>query len=168
MALRGLAIQLEDPLTFKCMFPPVMEWERQLSQAFSLKQEVLRYTLCLFASVLVGAGISAFKSPTGTVWAWHNNTCYSFVLCCGARLWVGAAASSFCSCVISTMCKTNHVAARHLYSMLSGCILIYCAFGAGITHVLLPSTLTYLAMALAPRRCGTLSWAINLVYLQYV
>ncbi|KAF5831049.1 MBOAT, membrane-bound O-acyltransferase family-domain-containing protein [Dunaliella salina] len=119
--LLEVAIAIEDPLTFKHA-PPVMEWELQLSSSFNLQQEVLRYTLCLFASVLVGAGIRLLKSPT----------------------------------------------ARHLYSMMSGAALIYIAFGAGILHVLIPSALTYLAMALSPKHCGALAWAINLAYLQYV
>lgn len=52
--------------------------------------------------------------------------------------------------------------------MLSGILLVYYAFGAGIIHALIPSSLTYVAMALAPKQCGSLAWAINLVYLQYV
>jgi len=64
---------------------------------------------------------------------------------------------------------TGHVlAVRHWYSLISGLGLTYYAFGAGVLHVLIPSTITYLAMALLPKRCGPLAWAVNLIYLQYV
>jgi len=65
--LLHVAKLIEDPFTFKHA-PPVMAWELELSSTFSLQQEVLRYTLCLFASVLVGAGISGLRSPSGQFW----------------------------------------------------------------------------------------------------
>jgi hypothetical protein len=46
--------------------------------------------------------------------------------------------------------------------------LLYFAFGAGILHALIPSLLTYAAMAAAPKKCGAMAWVINMAYLLYV
>ena len=54
---------------------------------------------------------------------------------------------------------------RHLYALLTGLLLIYIPFGNEILHAVPPAVLTYLAMALAPKRAGLLAWAINFPYL---
>jgi hypothetical protein len=57
---------------------------------------------------------------------------------------------------------------RHLYSLVTGVLLTYYPFGAGVAHAVPHAVLTYLAMALFPRRCGSLAWAINFPYLIYL
>lgn len=58
-------------------------------------------------------------------------------------------------------------AARHLYALLSGLLLVYFPFGMGITQVALPLVVTYAAMALAPRHCGAIAW-LNMAFLIYL
>ncbi len=51
---------------------------------------------------------------------------------------------------------------------MTGVVLTYYPFGAGVVHALPPAVLTYLAMLLAPRHCGTLAWFANFPYLIYL
>lgn len=55
-----------------------------------------------------------------------------------------------------------------MYSLVTGILLLYYPFGAGVVHVLPPAILTYLAMLLFPKSCGRLSWMINFPYLLYL
>lgn len=59
----------------------------------------------------------------------------------------------------------RHPSARNVYSLITGLLLVYYPFGSGVLHVLPPAGLTYLAMWLVPRKCGTLAWAICFPYL---
>lgn len=152
-----------------------------------LQFEVLRYTVTLFAAVLAAAGIKALRHPTGE----EAHGC--LLLCSWMRrfarrriqqlqyrrapphrrkslhtLLFGAstcAGLKQCAALPPPLART---AARHVYSMLTGLGLLYYAFGAGMLHALIPTALTYVAMALAPKRCGALSWGINMAYLLYV
>ncbi|MEW5306286.1 MAG: hypothetical protein WDW36_008759 [Sanguina aurantia] len=58
--------------------------------------------------------------------------------------------------------------ARHLYSLVTGILLVYYPFGAGVLHALPPAILTYTAMLVLPRSCGRLAWMINFPYLLYL
>jgi lysophospholipid acyltransferase len=58
-----------------------------------------------------------------------------------------------------------HPAARNLYSLAVGLLLLYYPFGSGIVHVVLTSWVTYIVMWLIPKKCGTWAWLINFPYL---
>mmetsp|Transcript_35537 Transcript_35537/g.78847 ORF Transcript_35537/g.78847 Transcript_35537/m.78847 type:complete len:511 (-) Transcript_35537:481-2013(-) len=55
--------------------------------------------------------------------------------------------------------------ARHLYALVTGVLLVYYPFGDSIIQAFPPAILTYLAILVAPRRCGSLAWFINFPYL---
>jgi hypothetical protein len=57
---------------------------------------------------------------------------------------------------------------RHLYALITGVLLTYYPFGAGVSYALPPIILTYLAMRLFPRSCGTLAWLANFPLLIYL
>jgi lysophospholipid acyltransferase len=56
-------------------------------------------------------------------------------------------------------------AARHVYALVTGFLLIYYPFGNGCFHALVPSLLTYVAMVRIRQHCGTLSWLVTFTYL---
>ena len=59
----------------------------------------------------------------------------------------------------------RHPAARRLYSVTSGVLLIIYPFGRGVLQIAFPTACTYLAMLLAPRRCTLLAWLTVFPYL---
>lgn len=56
-------------------------------------------------------------------------------------------------------------AGRNLYALLTGLVLVYYPYGAAAIQAVPPLVLTYLAMVLLPRHCGTAAWFINLPYI---
>ena len=52
--------------------------------------------------------------------------------------------------------------------MITGLALIYYPFGFGCIHSVLPSLLTYLAILLAPSKCGHVAWLSCFPYLIYL
>ena len=58
-------------------------------------------------------------------------------------------------------------AARHLYSAISGFLLIYYPFGNGCFHAFVPAFLSYLAMLRLRQHAAVLSWLITFGYLLY-
>lgn len=56
-------------------------------------------------------------------------------------------------------------AARHIYSALSGFLLIYYPFGSGVFNALVPAFFSYLAMLRFREHAGTLTWLTSFGYL---
>lgn len=55
---------------------------------------------------------------------------------------------------------------RHVYAIISGFLLTCYPFGAqAMLHLIPCSALTYLAMAVAPKNCGKVAWAVCFPYL---
>lgn len=54
---------------------------------------------------------------------------------------------------------------RHLFSVLSGFLLLYYPFGNGVFHTVVMSALTYLFMLRFRQHCGTLTWLVVFPYL---
>ena len=59
-------------------------------------------------------------------------------------------------------------AVRHVYALLTGLVLTYYPFGAGIIHAFPPAIITYMAMLAVPRSCGSIAWVANFAYLIYL
>ena len=57
---------------------------------------------------------------------------------------------------------------RHLYSFVTGIALVYYPFGAGIIHVFPPAIITWLGMAIMPKKSGLIAWLANFPYLIYL
>jgi hypothetical protein len=57
---------------------------------------------------------------------------------------------------------------RHIYSLVTGFLLVYYPFGSGVLQALLPIVLTYMAMLLVPRSAGKLGWVICFPYLVWL
>jgi lysophospholipid acyltransferase len=55
--------------------------------------------------------------------------------------------------------------ARHVYSALSGFLLIYYPFGSGVFNALVPAAFSYLAMLRFREHAGTLTWLTSFGYL---
>lgn len=60
------------------------------------------------------------------------------------------------------------VAARHLYALVTGVLIVYYPFGSGIIHALPMAICAYLALLVAPRRAGTIAWCTVFPYLIYL
>lgn len=60
---------------------------------------------------------------------------------------------------------TSSPSLRHLYSFITGLLLIYYPFGGGIIHIMISSTLVYLYVKYLPRNAGTLAWLTAFPYL---
>jgi len=60
---------------------------------------------------------------------------------------------------------TSSPSLRHLYSLITGLLLIYYPFGGGIIHIIISSTLVYLYMKYLPHNAGTLAWLTAFPYL---
>lgn len=56
-------------------------------------------------------------------------------------------------------------AARHLYAMITGLLLIYYPFGNGCVHGLVTASVTYFFMLRFRKHCGTLTWVVIFPYL---
>ena len=56
-------------------------------------------------------------------------------------------------------------AGRHVYSLITGFLLIYYPFGNGVFHAFVPAMITYFAMLAFRRQCGKLAWLIDFTYL---
>ena len=56
-------------------------------------------------------------------------------------------------------------AGRHIYAAVTGLLLLYYPFGAGVLHLFVPSLLVYLAMHQMQESAATLSWVISFAYL---
>lgn len=57
------------------------------------------------------------------------------------------------------------VRGRHIFSLISGFLLIYYPFGNSCLHAVFPSLLVYAGMRCYRRQCGTLAWLIAFPYL---
>ena len=56
-------------------------------------------------------------------------------------------------------------AARQVFSIVTGFLLIYYPFGDGCLHAFATSMLVYACMRFNRRRCGTLAWLVTFPYL---
>lgn len=56
----------------------------------------------------------------------------------------------------------------HLFAVVTGLLLIYFPFGSGVLHVVLPILITFAALHLVPRRCGTVVWCLCFPHLIYM
>jgi len=67
--------------------------------------------------------------------------------------------------------QIRHVAGAHLFAVVTGLLLIYYPFGNGVLHVVPPILITFTALHLVPRYCGTVVWLLcfpHLIYLHFV
>lgn len=55
--------------------------------------------------------------------------------------------------------------ARHLFAIASGMLLLYYPFGGQVAHIIPCAAVSYLAMALAPRAAGKITWMFCFPYL---
>lgn len=114
-----------------------------------LSLDQFRFVVALLLALLIGSGLSLFKSPSGTIVA---------CLRCSLSAPVAKRGKWNVRCLACT-------AVRHLYASVTGLLLIYYPFGAGIMQAFPPVIVTWLVMALAPRHSGMLAWALNFPYL---
>lgn len=62
-------------------------------------------------------------------------------------------------------CPPSLPAGRHVFSLVSGFLLIYYPFGNGTFHAIIPSLAVYVCMRRFRRSSGTLAWLIAFPYL---
>ena len=56
-------------------------------------------------------------------------------------------------------------AARHVFSIVSGFLLVYYPFATGVFHAIVPTSLAYFFMRRFRQHCGTLTWLTAFPYL---
>jgi len=67
--------------------------------------------------------------------------------------------------------QIRHVVGAHVFAVVTGLFLIYFPFGSGVLHVVPPLVITFVALHLFPRYCGTLVWMLcfpHLIYMHFV
>lgn len=65
----------------------------------------------------------------------------------------------------ATLRHVPTVRGRHLFSAISGFVLLYYPFGTGVLHAVVTSALTYFFMRNFRQHCGTLTWLVVFPYL---
>ena len=137
-------------------------FERSLAGVIGLSVSQLRFTLSLFASVILAGGIRLLRNPTGELHQLEPG----FKAKQTQLLPPPAPASvdSLHKCAL----PSRILAARHLYALLTGVALVYYPFGSSVLHVLPMAAASYAALLLAPRHAGTLAWLTVFPYLIYL
>ena len=170
--MAGLVKDLLQALQWKL---PALQWEADLATAASLSVDGARFMLSFFAA----CGCAAVLRSLTDMQSAHSCDVSPFDPCFGARAagamlctWreVTSLAPVLADSETESNIETLHLthrcaAARKTFALVSGVVLCFYAFGAGVAHGFVSVVVNWAILRLCPAHAGTLAWAFNFPHL---